>query len=208
VFRASAGLETCFGLLTGQSVPIFRCRRKSALSDADLVMFLTTSDDAMLVSRSEFLHQPGAVARAALPWIPAIPERPMRSLCRLPTLHEPQCSSTRHSGRQLRKTNMNTLAQAEDKKKPAEEIIQHALPPAPHRGDLAIVASHKRKLARLSPLKSTIESGCAGSAHLSPRNWPIDTRADPHSAHAFKGSVMGQAVTLRFLSFVQYTQRE
>jgi hypothetical protein len=33
-------------------------------------------------------------------------------------------------------------------------------------------------------------------------------QADPHSAHAFKGSVMGQAVTLRFLSFVQYTQRE
>ena len=57
-------INECIGLLTGQSVPIFRCGRKRRFH-ADRHAL---NDQWHYASRSEFLLQPGAV-QSGLPWI-------------------------------------------------------------------------------------------------------------------------------------------
>jgi hypothetical protein len=76
------GLETFIGLLTGQSVPIFRCARERR--SMPIVMFLTTSDH-MRPIRIPTSAGGGAERPAMDPTIRC----PIRRLCCLPTLQEP-----------------------------------------------------------------------------------------------------------------------
>jgi|ERR1700691_5241500 hypothetical protein len=92
-----------FALLTGQSVPIFRCGRKRRFNVDRHVL----NDQLHYASRSGFLLQPGAVQKG-LPWIQLSSAPFVGSVALLP------CRNPRVGQREVgRKANMNTLALAE-----------------------------------------------------------------------------------------------
>jgi hypothetical protein len=132
-------LRACFVLLTGQSVPIFRCGRKRRFH-ADRHAL---NDQWHYASRSEFLRQPGA-AQSGLPWI-QLSGAPCVAFVAFLSCTNPRVG---HGDGRL-KSNMNTLAQAEVRRNRLKNNTTR-LSPAPDRA--ICNCWHKRKLAGYRPV--------------------------------------------------------
>jgi len=136
-------LDECFGLLTGQLVPISGLVVRGTF--LPIVMFLTTSDLMRPDQNSDFSW---ARSRAALPWIQLSGAPFVDSVAFLP------CRNSRAGQRDYRwKTNVNTLAQAELRRDRLKNNTTR-LSPAP---DQAICNCwHKPKLAGYPPVRNNL----------------------------------------------------